>query len=306
VAVLQTLRSFSSGAASGDGSPGPPPLQDGDRLAPGYTVVGHLRRGRRLDVYDVWSEDLGARCVAKTLRPDEVDDGGARRALRRESRLLQRLAHPHLVRSFGRTRTIAQGAPVLLLETLTGHTVGYLIDEHGSIPPADVAILGIQLGSVLGFIHRHGWLHLDVKPSNVVATGGRAVLIDLSLASHTGRASGAGTFDYLSPEQAGSKPLSEAADVWGLGATLYEAMSGVTPYEEWPDDSRHSDGSPRYPQCEVTPAPLSSRGDFPTRLGTLIDGCLNLSPDLRPGIDHVVSNLADWVGVDPRRAGAES
>src|SRR5262245_40633117 len=72
-----------------------PVVAEGDELAPGYTVVAHIRRGTALDVYEVWSAERSCRCVAKTLRPDCLNDPRDRRRVLREGRLLQRLTHPH-------------------------------------------------------------------------------------------------------------------------------------------------------------------------------------------------------------------
>ena len=69
----------------------------------------------------------------------------------------------------------------MVLETLTGATLDALLEE-GPLSVADTALLGLQLASVLGYLHRKGWLHLDLKPANVVVEQGRATLIDLSLA----------------------------------------------------------------------------------------------------------------------------
>jgi len=112
---------------------GPPPLRAGEFLAPSYRVVGHLRRGRDLDVYDLWSEERTARCVGKTVRPDRVEDQTVRRRLLREGRLLARLTHPHIVRAY---ETVSQPQPIVVLETLPGETLAHL-NRRPAPPPAD-------------------------------------------------------------------------------------------------------------------------------------------------------------------------
>ena len=81
-------------------SPVDTPVAAGERLARGYEVIAHLRRGRDLDVYDVWSQERDCRCVAKAPRPDRRASTSTRRRLRHEGRLLLSLAHPHIVRAY--------------------------------------------------------------------------------------------------------------------------------------------------------------------------------------------------------------
>lgn len=95
---------------------------------------------------------------------------------------------------------------------------------------ADVAHLGLQICSAVGYLHQHGFLHLDMKPSNVIVQSGQARVIDLSLARRPGRMPrGLGSPPYLSPEQARGERAAATTDVWGIGVTLYEAATGGGP-----------------------------------------------------------------------------
>jgi serine/threonine protein kinase len=278
-----------------------PPLAAGDPLAPGYVVVAHLRRGRRLDVYDLWSDERGCRCVGKTLRPERAGDEIAAAQLRTEGLLLATLTHPHLVRAYETVLTAVQPRPAVVTETLPGHTVDFLLDRFGRLSPADAAMLGVQMCSVLRYLHRHGWVHLDVKPANIVEVGGRAVLLDLSVARRIGERETGGTFDYLSPEQARGDAVTEAADVWGLGITLYEVLSGATPWAEVPHRQRRTDGTRFYPQLDAPAAALRSRRRrLPAALSRTVDACLALDPGARPTVDELAAELVAQSGVDPR------
>lgn len=300
--IAESLSSYDGEQAQTWG-PAEPALTAGELLAPGYHVVDHLRRGRRLDVYDVWNDERGCRCVAKTLRPERAGDEVAASWLRTEGLLLATLSHPHLVRGYETVLTAARPRPVVVLETLPGHTVTYLIQEHGRLRPSDATMLGLQLSSVLGYLHRHGWVHLDVKPANIVELGGRAVLLDLSVARRIGEHETGGTFDYLSPEQARGDAVGETTDVWGLGVTLYEALAGAPPWAEVSSRERHPDGSRRYPQLEGRADPLRTRRRrLPAPLTETVDACLDPDPTCRPTVAEVSSRLVTWSGINPRTA----
>ena len=153
------------------------------------------------------------------------------------------------MRAYGTTTTLDRPRPLVVLETLAGQTVDHLVATQGRLRGGDVAMLGLQIGSAVGYLHRHGWLHLDIKPANVVNADGRAVLLDLSLAARPGEHCSGGTFDYLAPEQARGDIATEAADVWGLAAMLYEALAGSAPYAEHPH--RGPDRRPYSPQVDA-------------------------------------------------------
>ncbi|MHA6801275.1 serine/threonine-protein kinase [Bounagaea algeriensis] len=279
--------------------PAGPVVEPGAELAPNYRVVAHLRRGTRLDVYDLWSAERSCRCIGKTLRPERAGDNQAAGSLRNEGVMLTQLTHPHLVRGYEITATHAPTRPVVIVETVGGNTLGYLIANEEHIAPLDVAVLGIQLCSVLSYLHQRGWVHLDVKPSNIVASGGRAVLLDLSLACRIGELSSAGTFDYLSPEQARGDPMTATADTWGLGVTLYEALSGAPPWRHVPHRERTAGGGRYYPQLREPPEPLTGQQAWPQPLARAVDACLEPAPEQRPTVLDVSSMLSDWCGVDP-------
>ena len=146
---------------------------------------------------------------------------------------------------------------------LRGQTLSHLIETSGPLVPAEAAVLGLQLLSAVGYLHGRGYLHLDLKPSNIIADGGRAITIDLSIARRPGRApAGLGTWCYLAPEQARGGHVCDAADVWGVGAVLFEALTSKPPF----DDSRVTSdlsldaAEPElYPQLTGRAARLSGR-----------------------------------------------
>lgn len=264
-------------------------------LAPGVSVLELLHEGHRINVYDAWSTDRGCRVVAKALRPDHLGDLKGARQLRAEGRVLRSLNHPHIVRWY---ETIRGPSPVLILETISGSTLSALLDEHERLAVRDVLHLGLHLTSAVGYLHRQGWLHLDLKPSNVVAEAGRAKLIDLSIARRPGKGSaGAGTRGYLAPEQALGHWLGPAADVWGIGGLLYESIVGepAVPHE----DGTSTRTGQRPSHLIAVPAPLKTRRRVPREVAQLIEATLRLDPAQRPTIADCATVLADALGVSP-------
>jgi eukaryotic-like serine/threonine-protein kinase len=262
------------------------PLGEGAAIAPGYRVLGHIHRSNVLDVYDAWSDERDCRVVVKTLRPDRRADAGARRRLLAEGRLLERLSHPHIVRGYA---TLRAPRPAVVMETLTGETLAHLVDRRRRpLAAAELAHLGLQLGSALGYLHRAGIVHLDLKPSNVVAEGGRAKLLDMSVARRPGRVrAGTGTWCYMAPEQARGGQVGPAADVWGLGVVLWEAACGDTPF---------GDDSVEYPQLEHRAPPLRTRRRLPRELTEAVDACLAPDPQGRPPLEAVRDALRAVAG----------
>ena len=248
----------------------------GAEIALGYEVIEHMSRGDALDVYDVWSEKRCCRCVAKLLRPDRIRDERPLRRLLTEGRLLERLAHPNLVRAY---ETIAGPSPVVILESLSGETLSYTIDTQARrLPASDVASLGLALCSAVAYLHDQGYLHRDLKPDNVINDRGTAKLIDLSLATPPGQwRRGAGTRSYMAPEQARGDRLDAFTDVFGIGAVLYEAATGLPPFDP------RREGTD-YPQLTRRADPVRAHRRLPTPLAVAIDACLEPEPEARPTV----------------------
>ena len=263
------------------------PARAGREIAPGYEVLEHLHRSNVLDVYDAWSHERECRCVVKALRPDRRGDGAARRRLLAEGRLLERLCHPGIVRGY---ETLRAPHPLVVMETLSGETLAHLVERRRRpLAARELAFLGLQLIAAVGYLHRHGHLHLDLKPSNIVAEAGQAKLIDLSIARPPGRVrAGVGTWCYMAPEQARGGRVDPAADVWGLGVVLWEAACGDTPF---------GDESVEYPQLQSrAPELRTRRRRLPPALASVIDRCLEPNPAHRPGLAEVRAALVAVAG----------
>jgi serine/threonine protein kinase len=267
---------------------------EGDELAPGRTVLRRVGGGRRYEALLVWDEQRLAVLVAKVLRPDQAREPAARRDLAREAALLQRLAHPVVVRSFG---AVLDGRfPHLVLEHLDGPTLDELLRREGSLALEQLLPLGLHIASALHYLAGEGIVHLDVKPSNVVM-GAPPRLIDLSVAHTVEEAAKlrapVGTDAYMAPEQrAADGRVGPPTDVWGLAATLHAALTG-DPWRAQPPPGKA--GAPAPPR-----APSFPRGT-PRALADAVRAGLDPDPSSRPTAAQFAAALEPLVAALPRR-----
>jgi eukaryotic-like serine/threonine-protein kinase len=266
-------------------------LEAGDTIIAGRRALKLLGGGDRYEAYVAWDERLHIAVVAKVLRPHLVDDPRARAAIAAEAAALGRLQHPVLVRSFG--AVLDGDRPHLVLEFLDGPRLSTLIRKFGPLAAEQLVPLARRLCSGLQFMAGEGWVHLDVKPRNIVMTSSPR-LIDLSVARRVADARRisrpVGTDAYMAPEQCDPARFSEidpAADIWGLGATLFEALAGRQAFP--------ADGVARFPQLRVEPPSMPAKA--PPALAAAVRDCLVDDPAARPTaaeLDEVLEPLADW------------
>jgi serine/threonine protein kinase len=262
-------------------------LAKGEEIAAGLDAVRRLGGGKAYEAFLAWDARRHALVVAKLLRPHLVHDSSALAALGREAAALDRLSHPVLPRLFD-ARLQAQ-RPLIVLELLDGPRLSTVIRRY-RVSVEQVLPLALQLCSALHYLSHEGWVHLDVKPSNVILSS-QPRLIDLSIARTVEDArrlaSPAGTDRYMAPEQcepSSFRRIGPATDMWGLGVTLYEALSRARPF---PDAPRGASGRGRYPQLDARPAPLT--GDVPEALADLVMRCLERDPEERPTASELAS-----------------
>jgi serine/threonine protein kinase len=263
-----------------------------DEIVPGLRAQKLLGGGHRYEAFLALDEDLHYLVVAKVLRPDQDGDEDARRALRREASILEAVPHPVIARVFG---CDAEGQrPHLRLEFVEGPRLSTLIRRYGSLAVDQAVPLAVELGSALHSMHRRGFVHLDVKPTNTIM-GSPPRLIDLSVARSIERAARldhpVGTDAYMAPEQARPRnggPVGPPADAWGLGVTTYEAVTGHLPF---PDE----DG---FPQLDRRPEPLPR--DVPAPLTRALGGALAFDPADRPTPAEFAAELAPLLDRPPR------
>jgi serine/threonine protein kinase len=175
----------------------------GERISPGLLAWERLATGRRCETWLAWSVPLWSQVVVKLPRDELVDNVRSVHHLKREARLLRRLAHPAIQRLLEDAHW--HPVPHLVLEYVEGPTLESLLEDEGRLRPAEVIRLGMQIGACLHYLHGEGLGHLDVKPSNVVVREGRIVLLDFDIARRLGqpapRGRPHGTPPYMAPEQ---------------------------------------------------------------------------------------------------------
>lgn len=276
-------------------------LEPGAAIAEGRSVLEPLGGGRRYEAYLAWDERLHSLTVAKILRPDQVESNEALDDLRREAELLDRFAHPVVVRGFD---AVLDGPyPHVLLEHLDGVTLSKLIRSHGKLPLEQLLPLAMHVAAALHYFSMESHVHLDVKPGNIVM-GLPPRLIDLSLARSLEDAATTvgpvGTDAYAAPEQCGTGlgPIGSAADIWGFGATLYHAITGQRAFPREPGARESDDPAVRFPQLALEPGPLPK--NISPVLESLVFAMLEKDPGGRPTAAEVAAELEPLV--DPLAA----
>lgn len=279
-------------------------FKEGDAIGPGRTVVRHLGGGSEFDVYLVWDDRRLVLMVAKLLRPHLLDDEDALRHMRREAQALASLSHPIVLRGFDAVFDAPH--PYLLLEHLEGWTLRRVIRRGGPLPLEQLLPLALNVAAALHYLGAEGWVHLDVKPDNIVM-GVPPRLIDFSVARTLDDAarlrSPLGTDAYMAPEQCDPQrfdvPVGSPADIWGLGATLHHAIAGEVPFERPPENRDSDDPEVRFPQLRAQPRRLPRR--TPAALASLVTTAMHHDPRQRPSAVELALELEPLVHELPSR-----
>ncbi len=277
-------------------------FEQGDAIAPGRTVLKLLGGGSAYEVFLVWDEHRFSLMVAKVLRPDRAEDPDELRSLRKETEALDALAHPVLVRGFG---AVLEGPhPHVLIEHLEGPTLRSLIRRSGPLPIEQLVPLALHVAAAVQYMANEGWVHLDVKPDNIVM-GVPPRLIDLSVArtiSRAERITGAiGTDAYMAPEQCdpGRAPIGPAADVFGVAATVFHAIAGEVPFPRAKGARESEDVAVRFPQLHAEPGALPDR--TPAPLADVVYASLAKDPEERPTAAEFAAALEPVLAALPRK-----
>ena len=245
-----------------------------------YRIQRKLGAGGMADVYLAEDQELGRRVAIKILNGRHANDDQFIERFRREAKNAAALNHPNIVSIYDRGN--AEDTYYIAMEFLDGRTLKELVVGRGAAP-INVAIeYARQILSALRFAHRHGIVHRDIKPHNVlVDSEGRVKVTDFGIAragtsQMTETGSIVGTAQYLSPEQARGGEVDPRSDLYSLGIVLYELLTGKTPFEgDTPVEiaMKHLSTAPK--------PPSKLRPDIPPELDMVVLRALAKSPDDR-------------------------
>jgi beta-lactam-binding protein with PASTA domain/predicted Ser/Thr protein kinase len=199
-----------------------------------YRILRKLGSGGMANVYLAEDEDLGRRVAIKILNERYASDEAFAERFRREAKSAASLSHPNIVSIYDRGE--AEGRPYIAMEVIEGRSLKELIVAKGPLPIAVAIEYAKQILSALRFAHRHGIIHRDIKPHNILlGADNRVFVTDFGIARSgpsqmTEVGSIMGTAQYLSPEQARGAPVTAASDLYSAGVVLYEMLTGKTPF----------------------------------------------------------------------------
>src|SRR5881392_3050261 len=199
-----------------------------------YRIIRKLCAGGMANVYLAEDQELGRRVAIKILDDRHAADDSFIERFRREAKNAASLSHPNIVSIYDRGE--AEGTYYIAMEYLSGRSLKELIVGRGPTPMRIALDYARQILAALGFAHRHGIVHRDIKPHNVVVDAdGRLKVTDFGIARSgasqmTEVGSIIGTAQYLSPEQARGAPVDQTSDLYSVGVVLYELLTGQVPF----------------------------------------------------------------------------
>jgi serine/threonine protein kinase/Tol biopolymer transport system component len=285
------------------------PLSAGSKLGP-YEIVGPLGAGGMGEVYRARDTRLDRDVAIKVLPEHAAQSPDARQRFEREARAISSLNDPHICTLYDVGHQ--NGTDFLVMELIEGETLAKRL-EAGPIGIPDLLRIAIDVAGALEKAHRHGVLHRDLKPQNVMLTKAGAKLMDFGLAKSAGAAvpgssvpqslspptrttpltaqgTLVGTFQYMSPEQVEGNDADVRSDIFAVGAVLYEMATGRRAFEG------KTTASVIAAVLERDPPPISSVQPLsPPALERTVRTCLAKDPDARFQSAHDVRLQLEWI-----------
>lgn len=257
--------------------------QVGDLLADRYAIERAIARGGMAEVFVARDQQLDREVAVKILFPEFAIDPNFVERFRREAQHAAMLNHPNIVGvyDYGRER----GTYYIVMEYVEGESLRDVLRARGRLAPMQAARITAEIAAGLDFAHRHGTVHRDIKPGNVLITpSGQVKVADFGIAANPADAASGltqtgaviGTATYFSPEQAQGYQVDGRSDVYSLGVVLYEMLTGTAPFvAESPVAV-----AMKHVREEVVP-PSHVVGDVPPDLERVVMGALVKDPSGR-------------------------
>ena len=272
-------------------------VKDGIVLGKRYEVLSKVGAGGMADVYKGRDQMLNRYVAIKVLKKEFREDENFVRKFRSEAQASAGLLHPNVVNVYdvGEDR----GLYYMVMELVEGITLKEYIEKKGRLSHKEVISIAIQMCSGIGAAHAAGIIHRDIKPQNIIISkDGKVKVTDFGIAkavtSNTISTNAMGSVHYTSPEQARGGFSDQKSDIYSIGITLYEMVTGQVPFD---GDSTVSVAI-KHLQEEIT-APSELVSDIPYSLEQIILKCTQKNAERRyPNTDELIQDLKRSL-VDP-------
>lgn len=265
-------------------------LKTGVMLANRYEIVGRIGSGGMADVYKAMDHKLNRYVAVKVMKPEFASDSTFISKFRREAQAAAGLANPNIVNVYDVGED--QGNYYIVMELVEGITLKEYIAKKGKLSVREATSIAIQVCMGLAAAHDQGIVHRDVKPQNIIiSTDGKVKVTDFGIAraasSNTISANAMGSVHYSSPEQVRGGFADARSDIYSLGITLYEMVTGRVPF----DGETTVAIAIKHLQDEMVP-PSRYTPDLPYSLEQIILKCTQKSVDRRyQSMNEVIADL---------------
>ncbi len=265
-------------------------LKTGVMLAERYEILGRIGSGGMADVYKALDQKLNRYVAVKVMKPEFQSDSTFISKFRREAQAAAGLANPNIVNVYDVGED--EGSYYIVMELVEGITLKEYIAKKGKLSVREATSIAIQVAMGLAAAHDQGIVHRDVKPQNIIiSTDGKVKVTDFGIAraasSNTISANAMGSVHYSSPEQVRGGYSDERSDIYSLGITLYEMITGHVPF----DGETTVAIAIKHLQDEMEP-PSSYTPDLPYSLEQIIYKCTQKSVDRRyQSMNDVITDL---------------
>ena len=283
-------------------------LEIGEILGGRYEILKRIGSGGMADVYMAKDQKLNRNVAVKVLKREYVDDEKFLKKFQIEAQAVASLTHPNIVNIYD--VGAENGVNYIVMELAGGITLKEYIKKKGYLSPQETVDVSIQIASAISHAHNHHIIHRDIKPQNIlISEDGMIKVTDFGIAKAantntvTSTATAMGSVHYISPEQAKGRFCDEKSDIYSLGITMYEMITGKVPFD-------HENGvtiALMHLQNDIVP-PSEIKEGIPDSLEKIILKCVMKKPEERyQTAEELIEDLklvfqdtsGDYVGFAP-------